>query len=218
MYNFYIKKTLQYEVFSKIVNTKSIDIMVGNYSRHINNTHELLGNTQGVYGVKTGFTGNAGRCLITAVKRGNLDIIIVVLGAETKNIRTLDTQKIINYIFDNYEMVDTYELIQKYFNKEYLINNVKISKSVDKLSVGLEKIDRYMFPVKKSDINQIKINIYHLSLVEAPLSSGIKIGELRVIVDYKILYSLDIKLTDNISKKNYKNYMFELLYDIKQCF
>ena len=84
---------LQNEIFAQIVNTKQINIMAGNYSRHLNNTHELLGNVSGVYGVKTGFTGNAGRCLVTAVKRDNLDIIIVVLGADTKKIRTEDTQK-----------------------------------------------------------------------------------------------------------------------------
>lgn len=209
---------LQNEVFSKIVKTKSVDIMIENYSRHINNTHELLGNTEGVYGVKTGFTGNAGRCLITAVKRENLDVIIVVLGADTKKIRTTDTQKLINYIFNNFEIIDTYEEINKYFNKKYLLNNIKVLKSVDKLNIELEKMDGYLFPVNKNDINKIKINIYHLSVVEAPLMSGVKIGELRVIADNNILYSLDINLIDNITKKNYKNYMIELLYDIKKCF
>lgn len=209
---------LQNEVFSKIVKTKSVDIMIGNYSRHINNTHELLGNTEGVYGVKTGFTGNAGRCLITAVKRENLDVIIVVLGADTKKIRTTDTQKLINYIFNNFEIIDTYEEINKYFNKKYLLNNIKVLKSVDKLNIELEKMDGYLFPVNKNEINKIKINIYHLSVVEAPLMSGVKIGELRVIADNNILYSLDINLIDNITKKNYKNYMIELLYDIKKCF
>ena len=47
--------------------------------RQINNTNELLGNVEGVYGVKTGFTNGANRCLVTACKRNDMDIICVVL-------------------------------------------------------------------------------------------------------------------------------------------
>ena len=70
---------LKNEVFAEIVKTKTASITVNGQSRTINNTNELLGNLNGVYGVKTGFTNGAGRCLVTAVKRGNLDIICVVL-------------------------------------------------------------------------------------------------------------------------------------------
>lgn len=50
---------LKNETFIKIVGTKSCQIQVGNSIKYIHNTNELLGYTQGVYGVKTGFTGNA---------------------------------------------------------------------------------------------------------------------------------------------------------------
>ena len=105
-----------------------------------------------------------------------------------------------------------------YLENNELINNIKVLKSVDKLNIELEKMDGYLFPVNKKDINKIKINIYHLSVVEAPLDGGVKIGELRVISNNKILCTLDVKVIDKISKKNYKNYMMELLYDIKKCF
>ncbi len=209
---------LKNEVFSKIVNTRSIDIMVGNYPRHINNTHELLGNTEGIYGVKTGFTGNAGRCLITAVKRDDLDVIIVVLGADTKKIRTSDTQKLINYIFNIYKMIDTYEIVNNAFDEKYFSENIKLLKAVEKINLKLEKKDTYEYPVNKNDVNKIKTSLYHLSLIEAPIKDDTKIGELRVMVNDKILYSLDIKSSDNIKKKNYKFYMKQLLYDIKKCF
>ena len=59
------------------------------------NTNELLGTLNGVYGIKTGFTNGANRCLVTACKREDLDIICVVLGADTKNFRTKDSIKIL---------------------------------------------------------------------------------------------------------------------------
>ena len=70
------------ETFAKIVGTKSTTIYINNQSRQINNTNELLGVLNGVVGVKTGFTNNAGRCLVTETKRNNMDIITIVLGAD----------------------------------------------------------------------------------------------------------------------------------------
>ena len=78
---------LKNETIAKIVKTKTATIYINGNSMQINNTNELLGNVEGVYGVKTGFTNNAGRCLVTSVKRGDMDVIIVVLGADTRKDR-----------------------------------------------------------------------------------------------------------------------------------
>ena len=75
---------LKNEIFSKIVKTKSYTITINNHPKTISNTNELLGNFEGLYGIKTGFTNGANRCLITACKRDSLDFICVVLGCDTK--------------------------------------------------------------------------------------------------------------------------------------
>ena len=67
-------------------------------------------------GVKTGFTDNAGRCLVTAVKRKNMDLIIVVLGADTRKDRAKDSLKLIDYIYQNYRVENIEEQIQKQFD------------------------------------------------------------------------------------------------------
>ena len=73
---------LEIPKFKEIVGSKTYNITINGRSSIISNTNELLGNLSGVYGIKTGFTNGAGRCLVTACKRGDLDIITVVLGAE----------------------------------------------------------------------------------------------------------------------------------------
>ena len=93
---------LKNETFAKIVNTKDYTISINGYSKGLTNTNELLGYLQGVNGVKTGFTNNAGRCLVTSVNRNNFEIITVVLGADTKKIRTADSIKLIEYAYKNY--------------------------------------------------------------------------------------------------------------------
>ena len=77
---------LRNKTFANFVETKSYSVTINGQPRIITNTNELLGNLNGVYGVKTGFTNGANRCLVTACKRDNLDIICVVLGCDTKKI------------------------------------------------------------------------------------------------------------------------------------
>jgi len=89
--------------FLNIAGTKKYTVTINGYPKAISNTNELLGNLNGVYGIKTGFTNGANRCLVTACKRGEMDIICVVLGADTKNYRTKDSIKLIEYSFKNYE-------------------------------------------------------------------------------------------------------------------
>ena len=70
---------LNNKTFANIVKTQNYSVAINGYSKNLNNTNELLGYLNGVYGVKTGFTNGAGRCLVTSVKRENLDIIRVVM-------------------------------------------------------------------------------------------------------------------------------------------
>ena len=94
---------LNNKIFAQIVGTKEYTITINGYPKQLSNTNELLGNLNGVYGIKTGFTNGANRCLVTACKRNNMDIICVVLGADTKKFRTQDSIKLINYIFENFK-------------------------------------------------------------------------------------------------------------------
>ena len=97
---------LNNEKICNIVRTKTYTVTINGYGKNISNTNELLGYLDGVYGVKTGFTNGANRCLVTATKRGDMDIICIVLGADTKKDRTKDSIKLIEYAFKNYKMID----------------------------------------------------------------------------------------------------------------
>ena len=199
---------LKNEVFLKIVGTKQIDVTVGISNRVLNNTNELLGNVEGIYGIKTGFTSNAGRCLITACERNGIDIIIVVLGADTKNIRGNDTKKIIKYVFDNFEMVDTKEEIERIFI--YMKNNEKIQlqKSLDKIKFDFQKRENYICPIDKNNISRLRTTIYYLNNIEAPIKNNTVIGKARLICEDKILYEIDIFLVNQIDRIDLKTYLW----------
>ena len=204
---------LKNPTFSQIVNTKTITVSCGNIVKTISNTNELLGNYEGVYGVKTGFTFGAGRCLVTACKKNNMDIILVVIGASTKKNRTTDSIKVLNYVFDNFENYDIHNLIYDNFDnfKDYFLKNSIIEKSTDTCILEISKPINTLFPLRKNEISNIDFNTFSITKLSAPLFTNTKIGVCHIKVDNDILMSLDILLKNNINKKTWKTYYIESL-------
>lgn len=209
---------LNNELFRKIVGTKQITIMIGNSSRTLTNTNELLGAVNGVYGVKTGFTGNAGRCLVTACKRDDLDIIVVVLGANTKKTRGLDSKKVIEYVYNNYKMINTEPEITKVFDTFKNSQTIELLKSKSDISLDYIRGKTYVYPILKNNISNLKTSIYCLSILNSPIKSGTKIGKIRLISENKILYELDIILKTDIEELTWKDYFKNFIIQYKNFY
>lgn len=195
------------ETFSKIVGTKSITIYINNQPRQINNTNELLGTLNGVVGVKTGFTNNAGRCLVTETKRNNMDIITIVLGADTKKDRTKDSVNLIEYTFSKYKMYNLEEQIIEEFNKWKNINEKRIliikgKTSNPKLALGA--IEKATIPICDND--KIEYSINALTEVEAPVEQWNVMGTLTVKLNGEILENIDIVNINEVQKRDWKDY------------
>lgn len=195
------------ETFSKIVGTKSITIYINNQPRQINNTNELLGVLNGVVGVKTGFTNNAGRCLVTETKRNNMDIITIVLGADTKKDRTKDSVNLIEYTYSKYKMYNIEEKIIEEFNKWKNINEKRIlitkgKQSNPKLALGA--IEKAIIPI--CDDDKIEYSINALTEVEAPVEQWNVMGTLTVKLNGEILESIEIVNVNEVQKRDWKDY------------
>lgn len=201
--------------FRTIVGTHNYTVTINGYSKNLSNSNELLGNLNGVYGVKTGFTGNAGRCLVTATNRNTgLDIITIVLGADTKKIRTSDSAKLINYCLDNYTIADLNSKIQEkysYFEK-YIKPNISIYKAKnDNFEVYLEDFKYKFYALKKTDSKNITVTLDSISSLEAPVSKNYPIGKISVLVNNELLFSTDILVTENIERKDYLYYFKDFI-------
>ena len=195
------------ETFAKIVGTKSTTIYINNQPRQINNTNELLGVLNGVVGVKTGFTNNAGRCLVTETKRNNMDIITIVLGADTKKDRTKDSVNLIEYTFSKYKMYNLEEQIIEEFNKWKNINEKRIliikgKQSNPKLALGA--IEKAIIPICDND--KIEYSINALTEAKAPVEQWNVMGTLTVKLNGKILENIDIVNVNEVQKREWKDY------------
>jgi D-alanyl-D-alanine carboxypeptidase (penicillin-binding protein 5/6) len=208
---------LNNEKFATIVNTKNCTIYVNGISRSIYNTNELLGNLNGVNGVKTGFTGNAMRCLVTSCTRNGNQIITVVLGADTKKQRTSDSIKLIEYAFNNYERVNIEEIAKEEFENWRQINQkrIHINKAENKsIELMLNEIENKVIPMKIGEQKNIKIEINCIYQYEAPVAQNTKIGNLIIKNGEEILETVDIVSKEEIKRKNILNYMFQFFCSI----
>ncbi len=211
---------LQNKTFAQIVNTTNYTVTINGYGKSIHNTNELLGSLDGVYGVKTGFTNGANRCLVTSCKRNNMDIICVVLGADTKNFRTKDSIKLIEYCFKNFEVINLEEIVNTSFNewKTENIKNISVEKSFDSIpEIEVANLKFSTVPIEKSLVDSITCKISCDFNLIAPISKDTVIGNIEVRTDKNIVTSCDIVVKNEISKNsvlNYLNYFFENYQDI----
>lgn len=212
---------LQNKIFSKIVKTKTYTVTINNNPKTISNTNELLGNFEGVYGVKTGFTNGANRCLVTACKRNDLDVICVVLGCDTKKDRTKDSIKLLNYVFKNFGMVNVKDYIEKEFNKWALIhkNSFRINKGKSQFfNLLLDEKDFEFENIAILNSNNISTEIAFDSCYNAPVEAFSKIGQITLKINDINYYSVDILNNNYIQKKHPSDYFIYILKHYPQCF
>lgn len=206
---------LQNRTFASIVNTKNRTITINGYPKTISNTNELLGNLQGVNGVKTGFTNGAGRCLVTSCSREGKQIITVVLGDDTKKLRTSESIKLIEYAFQNFEDTNIQEIARKEFEewKQINENRITVQKGTKnaKIEVYLEPIKNSIIPIRKDKENVVEVTIEGNLVLQAPVPQDTVVGYLTIKIEGKELERVAIKLKETIKKKNIWEYFAECI-------
>lgn len=204
---------LNIKKFAEIVNTKTCTVYINKNPKNLRNTNELLGNLYGVNGVKTGFTNGANRCLVTSVDRENMNIITVVLGADTKKFRTTDSIKLIEYAYENYEIYNLKEIVNDEYEKWKNINEKRIEINKGKntyIETKLESIDNYLIPIKKKDKEKLNVKIYNLENLEAPIEKGTYIGKLCVYIGEEKIMDINILSNTKVVRLNFIDYLLNL--------
>lgn len=101
-------KAMENKFFCEICGEKFIPKDKYKFTRDYQNINKILWKIPSANGVKTGYTGQAGKCLVSSVKNGDRNIVIVVLNCHD---RWNQTEKIYdfvqsNYVFKNQESIE----------------------------------------------------------------------------------------------------------------
>jgi D-alanyl-D-alanine carboxypeptidase (penicillin-binding protein 5/6) len=200
--------------FKKIVSTKQTTICIDNNIRTISNTNELLGIVDGVYGVKTGFTFEAGRCLVSACRRNNFDIIVVVLGADTKNLRSQDSKKIINYIFENFEYINIKSALDNAFSDILKDSHsyISLNNTIDYPELLLEIKSNYDYPFIKNELPNLDLKINLVDAFSPSIPQNSTVGSACLYNNDKLIFKTNILLKKSLAKNTWKYYFKKCLY------
>ena len=139
------------------------------------NRNRLLWTDPTVDGMKTGYTENAGYCLIASARRGERRLISVVLGAASESARAAESQKLLNHGFQSYEGVRLYE-------KNQPVATLRVWKgSTNYLKSGFTRDFHLALPRGASD--KLKASIVSLQPLLAPVRAGQKVATLKLTLD-----------------------------------
>lgn len=108
-------KAKENKLFNEIVGVKDVDEKQNGFTRSYHNINKILYQIPNANGVKTGYTGGAGKCLVTSVKENDDDVIIVVLNCTP---RWKETKKIYDFVKENYDF-------KKLASKDQVLDNIE---------------------------------------------------------------------------------------------
>ncbi|MEW5865276.1 MAG: D-alanyl-D-alanine carboxypeptidase family protein [Bacillota bacterium] len=139
------------------------------------NTNRLVKFYQGVDGLKTGFTEEAGYCLAATAKRGSLRLISVVLNVQDSQQRFKEAATLLDFGFRHYAGVEIAAQGQ-------VMAQLEVTRGVAE-KVGVVAKHPLVAVVRRGEEGKVRSEIALPERVSAPIAGGQKIGELVALLD-----------------------------------
>lgn len=185
-------KAQENKIFNDIVSVKDVDGKTYGFTRSYHNINKILWEIPEANGVKTGFTGKAGKCLVTSAKVQGNDVIVVVLNCTP---RWKETKKIYDYVGKNYEF-------KKMFSKGDSAGEVKL----DKGTISLQCADDVVIPTKHGV--EYTVKIVKPEKVNHTVNKGDKVGTLCVYADGQKIYSNHLESASTFKVRKFPKLFF----------
>ena len=194
------------ERFNDIIGTRQYSFCEVNGTRNCSayNKDAFLNQMNGAFGIKTGFTGNAGYCFVGALKSDGRTFISVVLGSGWPSNRTYkwkDTRKLMEYGINNFFPRTVFSTIENY--KDVMVKD------------GMEESTSTCIAGELSlilcDADDVRV-VYELEdYIDAPVRVGDVVGKAIIYVNGQRMGSFPITAAAAVERANYMWYLKRLL-------
>ena len=182
--------------FRKIVETRRTSIhwmYPKDKWSELNNTNELLGKFKGANGIKTGWTNSAGGCLASSAKRGDIELIAVVMRSTDMDTRFDDASKLLTYGFERVRMVEAVNAER--VDKKVFVRGGKQAT----VRVGVD--ENLMFPLMAGEDSKLLTVTYDMpKIVEAGFDEGQVLGEVVVRYDGKPVARVPLVARESVAE------------------
>jgi len=158
------------------------------------NRNKLLSRDESVDGVKTGFTDDAGYCLVASALREEMRLISVVMGAKNANARANENQTLINYGFRFFES-------HRLYQGKTSLNEARIWKGESKvIPLGLAE-DIYV-TIPRRQYKDLKAVVTVDKKITAPVEEGAKLGSVKVTLNDTVIVDKDLVALKSVEQGN----------------
>ncbi len=158
------------------------------------NRNKLLSRDESVDGVKTGFTDDAGYCLVASALREDMRLISVVMGAKDANARANENQTLLNYGFRFFESHRLYEAKKS-------LNEARVWKGANK-TVSLGLVDELYVTIPRRLYKDLKAVITVDKKITAPIAEGNKLGSVKVTLNNDLVEEKDLVALQSVEQGN----------------
>jgi D-alanyl-D-alanine carboxypeptidase (penicillin-binding protein 5/6) len=148
------------------------------------NRNALLWRDESVDGMKTGYTEDAGYCLVSSAKRDNMRLISVVLGTESPSARANESQAILNYGFRFFETRLLWE-------EGEIISNARVWKGAAN-EVDLIVQDPVYVTVPRGSGEQIETGVQIDDRLIAPIPTNLPVAQVIATVAGEVVTSANL--------------------------
>ena len=159
----------------------------------LSNTNKLVRFYQGATGLKTGFTSGAGYCLSATAQRDGMELIAVVMGADTSANRNAACKQLLDYGFANYAVIQP-ELAEP----EPVA--VKLGKA-DTVEAVLG--DGSGILIDKAQKNAVAMELSLEGPVTAPVSQGQRLGTLTIRAGEQVLKEVPLVASEGVERLSF---------------
>ncbi|MBE6824778.1 MAG: D-alanyl-D-alanine carboxypeptidase [Ruminococcaceae bacterium] len=167
------------------------------------NTNKLLKSYDGITGLKTGTTGDAGSCISATAQRNSMSLVGVVLGATTGTERFKDAAALLDFGFANYEIL-------KFDAKKSELKEIEVKNGMQK-SVNVECKGITNMVVAKGSKERVEQSVKLKESIDAPVEKGQKVGTLTYTLDDEKVSVFDVVTSKEVEKMTFKAVFFELM-------
>jgi D-alanyl-D-alanine carboxypeptidase (penicillin-binding protein 5/6) len=141
------------------------------------NRNRLLWLDPTVDGVKTGFTENAGYCLITSARRGERRLLSVVLGTTSESARATESQKLLNWGFQFFDSL-------KFYSRNQTVTQLRVWKGTSDMVKAGFTTDLFV-SLPKGHGDRVKATVESQQPLLAPIVPGQRVATLKLEIDGK---------------------------------
>ena len=167
----------------------------------LSNTNKLIRFYPGATGLKTGYTSGAGYCLSATAEREGMELIAVVMGAETSQKRNASCKQLLDYGFANYALI-TPELTE--------VEAVPVKLGVVS-AVSPVSGESGQLLVEKSQKNQITTEVTLEEFLTAPVSQGQRLGTLTVKAGEQTIRQIPLVAAQAVPRLTYRELFVRVL-------